>query len=208
MEEQAAGVAVNLLAPALMLEAPPQVHGSAVFSRDRTCRNEIRRWWVPEPKRWVAWLMLNPSLAGVTRGDQTAGRVTHFSRSWGYDGWIGVNLYPLICSKPAQMWRWAKWDENGPDWYARDDIHHNAEHIERAGRMAALRIVAFGAEPIRRDDAWLEECIEAFGQPADAEGADERLYCLGTNSAGQPLHPMARGKMRVPDDTKPILWRE
>lgn len=189
-----------------VLEAPERSRGKARFSRDRTLRNEIRRWWVDEPQRWAAWLMLNPSTADSDRDDPTACRVTHFSKAVGCDGWIGVNLYPFISSKPAPMWSWANWQNHGPAWDVRDDLLANLRDIERAAREAAVRFVAFGASPVYHDDVWLEQCLEAFGQPADHEGADERFYCLGVNSVGQPLHPMARGKMRVPDSRCPVVW--
>lgn len=187
--------------------APQQIQGSAIFSRGQTIRREIRRWWTPSPTRWVAWLMTNPSRARADRNDPTALRVTNFSRAWGYDGWIGVNLYPFISSTMPEMWAWADWESNGPDYYARDDMMFNIGDIERVGREASLRIVAFGAEPINRDEIWVDECLDAFGQPADMPGVDERLHCLGVNKHGQPLHPLARGRMRVPDKTLPKVWR-
>lgn len=79
--------------------------------------------------------------------------------------------------------------------------------IEDVGRLASLRMVAFGAEPEKRSPHWVEACLEAFRQPAHiAPFADERLYCLGTTKDGQPIHPLARGKWRVPDDQQPIVW--
>lgn len=189
------------------LKPPVKIKGAALFSRGRKIRREIRRWWAEEPVRWVVWLMLNPSIAAETRMDPTARRVTHFTRLWGYGGWIGVNLYPLVTSNPKEMWRWAAWDKNGPDWSARDDCMVNLSDIDDVARIASLRLVAFGAEPVRRDEGWLEQCLEAFMQPANDPGADARLFCLGTSASGQPLHPLARGRLRVPDG-KPILWRE
>lgn len=188
------------------LSSVPEIQGSARFSREGSLRNEIRRWWVPNPTKWAVWLMLNPSIAAKDRNDPTALRVTHFSRSFGCDGWIGVNLYPFIASEPKEMWHWANWQAHGPAYEVRDDLATNLADIETAARMATIRMVAFGAAPIYHDEVWLEQCLEAFGQPADLEGADERFYCLGVNSTGQPLHPLARGKMRVPDDRRPILW--
>lgn len=188
------------------LATQAEIQGSARFSREGTLRNEIRRWWVPQPSRWAAWLMLNPSTAAAGRNDPTALRVTHFSRAFGCDGWIGINLYPFIASEPSTMWRWANWQAHGPVWDVRDDLLANLGDIERVGRLAALRMVAFGAAPIYHDEPWLEQCLEAFGQPADTPDADEQFYCLGVNSTGQPLHPLARGKMRVPDHQQPVLW--
>lgn len=181
------------------------IRGSARFGREGTIRREIRRWWVDEPSKWAVWLMLNPSVAASERNDPTAHRVTHFSKAEGCDGWIGVNLYPLIASNPAAMWRWANWQANGPDWYARDDMQANLSDIEEAARLATIRIAAFGAQPVENDEAWLGQCLEAFGQPSDI-GSDEQLYCLGVNKTGQPLHPLARGRMRVPDDRRLTLW--
>lgn len=195
---------------AFALEAPLVIHGDALFARNRTLRRQIRRWWVEKPKRWAAWLMLNPSDAGAEKNDPTALRVTHFTRSWGYDGWIGINLYPFISSTPDEMWAWSRWQDNGPDWYARDDMQQNLADIEEAGRRSCLRMVAFGAAPIVRDQNWLMECLERFQQPfanPDSDSAySEDLWCLGTNKTGQPLHPMARGKWRVPDDRQHMRW--
>jgi hypothetical protein len=190
-----------------LFDEAPVIQGSARFSREGTLRNEIRRWWVPHPTRWAAWLMLNPSKAAADRNDPTALRVTHFSKAAGCDGWIGVNLYPFIASQPADMWRWANWQNHGPAWDVRDDLQSNLHTIEEAARAAMIRFVAFGAAAVYHDEAWLEQCLEAFGQPSDVLGADEQFYCLGVNSNGQPLHPLARGKMRVPDSTTPRVWK-
>jgi len=191
---------------ALFLTAPSAIRGSALFARDRTIRREIRRWWVGKPVRWAAWLMLNPSNAGEDRNDPTARRVTQFTMRWGFDGWIGINLYPVISSHPKQMWHWADYESNGPDWYARDDMEANLEDIGRVAREASLRMVAFGAAPIERDEMRLEQALEQFEQPSDI-GADERFYCLGITQSGQPLHPLARGKHRIPDSATAQLWR-
>lgn len=184
------------------------IQSDVVFSRNRENRCELRRWWTDPPVRWAAWLMLNPSDANAVRDDPTTRLVTHFTREWGYDGWIIVNLYPFISSVPARMWAWAAWENNGPDWYARDDQQANLSDIERVGRLASIRIVAFGVQPLQRCQEWLEQCLEAYSQPADNPDADERLYCLGKSITGQPLHPMARGKNRISRAAQPVLWRD
>ena len=183
---------------------PNEMHKSARISKCGTFRWTLKRSW--GGGALAVWLMLNPSTADGTHDDPTIKRCINFTRAWGYPGFVVVNLYPFRSPSPAELWKWADWERNGPDWYARDAIHRNAGVIEAAGRAAAVRVVAFGAQPVQHDQAWLEECLEAFRQPSDIS-ADETLYCLGVNSTGQPLHPMARGKMRVPDDATLQVWR-
>ena len=193
-----------------VLEQPIQIQGDATFARNRTLRLQLRRWWVERPKRWAAWMMLNPSDAGEKKNDPTILRVINFTHSWGYDGCIVVNLYPFITSDPREMWAWSRWQDNGPDWYARDDMQGNLAQIEEVGRRSCLRVAAFGAQPALKDFNWVEECLERFEQPFDYRGGDwqyeERLVCLGCTSSGQPIHPLARGKHRVPDNAQPVLW--
>lgn len=192
------------------LTAPPKIEGDATFARNGTLRLQLRRWWTAEPKQWVGWLMLNPSNANASRNDPTMLRVIHFSQAWGYDGCIVVNLYPLITSAPREMWDWRKWQDNGPDWEARDDIFGNLHQIEEVGRRCSLRVAAFGTEPLVRDEQWVYACIEHFTQPYDFRDRgwiyEERAMCLGLTKSGAPVHPLARGRHRVPDDAKPVLW--
>lgn len=186
---------------------PSQWQGSAAISRCGNYRWELRRWWRSGPP--VAWLMLNPSTADALHDDPTIRRIIGWTWRWGYGGLVVVNLYPFRASKPAELWEWHRalpWGVGAFDPYVRDAAHDNLDVVERAGREAALRMAAFGAEAQRRDDMWVEQALEYFGQPSDA-GAGETLHCLGTTKNGAPLHPMARGRLRVPDDQQPILWR-
>lgn len=182
------------------LAAAAATKGSAQFGPDN-CRYELRRWWAEEPVAWAAWLMLNPSYAGEESDDPTSRRTIHFSKSAGCGGLILVNLFPYISSQPSRLWGQAA---------SRDvasDLQLNLAAIEEAARQATRRFVAFGAEALRRCEPWLEQCLEAYRQPSSLPDADEQLYCLGVNSQGQPKHPMARGKHRIPDGFAPIPWR-
>ena len=193
------------------LEQTVKIEGDATFARNRTLRMQLRRWWTERPKRWAAWLMTNPSDAGASRNDPTMLRVIHFTRSWGYDGCIVANLYPFIASNPKDMWAWRRWEDNGPDWYARDDLNSNISAIEEIGRRSSLRVVAFGAEPLVKDFNWVQECLEAFTQPFDYPDSgweyDELAMCIGVTNNGSPIHPLARGKWRVPNDARPVPWQ-
>jgi protein gp37 len=47
------------------------------------------------------------------------------------------------------------------------------------------------------------------GKPRRRTAATDmgEIHCLGETASGAPIHPMARGKHRVPDDRQPLLWR-
>lgn len=169
---------------------------------DLRFRSTLVRRWAPGPL--VAWLMCNPSTADDLRDDPTSWRVIEFTHAWGYPGAIVVNFAPFRSSKPAELWPWLNWQDNGPDWQARDAWQANLGTVEKAARGAALRVVAFGAEIVRRQPVMLDMVLEAFGQPSDA---DERLHCLATNDEGSPRHPLARGIWRVPDGARPQPWQ-
>ena len=202
---------LDLLAHCPRTPMPPSWRRSARVSDCGQYRTELRRWWGVGPL--VAWLMLNPSRANGLIDDPTVLRIIGFTWRWGYDGLVVVNFYPYRASKPADLWQWCgglPWWE-GPersvfDPYRRDAAHRNLDVVERAGRAAALRMVAFGGQARVRDLMWVENALEEFQQPSDSF-ADEALYCLGTTKSGAPLHPMARGRWRVSDDQSPLLWR-
>lgn len=185
----------------LKTKRPPTIERSSIGCVE--FRDTLTRRWGPGPL--AVWLMLNPSTAGAEADDPTSWRVIEFSYAWGFDGALIVNFAPYRSPRPADLWRWLDWENNGPDWHARDRWQANLGVVEEAARKAAIRIVAFGAELPRRHQLMLDMVLEHFRQPSDI-GADERLYCLGTNPEGSPLHPMARGQWRVPDGIRPQPW--
>jgi hypothetical protein len=111
-------------------------------------------------------------------------------------------------SIPSARWQWAA--RRHDDEEIRDDLDQNLADIKEAARVASRRIVAFGAEPLRRDPAHRAECLKAFEHAPmlapTSFGANRQLYCLGVSGCGSPLHPMARGRWRVPDAAQPRLW--
>lgn len=170
------------------------IHRSAKFDHTLRYRFELRRWWVDwvdYPMRWVAWLMSNPSTADGEKDDPTIKRVIHFSHSWGYDGAIIVNTSPVIGSTPAAAAR--AMAEDGD--YGQQRVNQNFGFIADAGAASALRIAAFGANPFYRLSA---RTFESFGLP---------IHCLAKTQDGSPIHPLARGRNRVPNDAQPQVWR-
>lgn len=153
-----------------------------------------RTWNVQLPR--AAWLMCNPSTADDQVDDPTIRRVMRFSREAGCGSAIVVNVFPLRTPYPADLWpRLADLDHEA--------IRRNMVTIELAAQKAAIRFVAFGAEPYGRAPALTAQAVRVFGL---RQGAAKPVVALGTNSAGWPLHPLARGKSAIRNGTKPVPW--
>ena len=76
-----------------------QVLSSAGFSVDK-----LHRFWlmrrVGPGARVLVWCMLNPSKAGSQGDDPTIRRVTGFTRAFGYDVAVVVNLFSWRATEP------------------------------------------------------------------------------------------------------------
>lgn len=170
------------------------------------CRFALRYVWdIHGPE--LPWLMLNPSLAGTTqRFDPTARRVIRFSYRWGFGSALLLNIVPKITAKPTELREWLRWDERA-DWGARDDLFKNWKRLQQELAHDAA-MVAWGSSLDRSYDfdLMLEGAFDTINDPEGPRTALLRTFCLGHTSSGHPLHPMARGKYRVPDGTRPILY--
>lgn len=173
----------------------------ADLSRCGAFRWTLTRSWSSEGGR-VCFIGLNPSTADHCRDDPTVLRWIHFARAWGYGGFVAVNLYPFRSSSPADARAWANWQENGPDYYARDRLWENETVLVREAKAAALVVPCWGAGVW--DPMYVDHVLEMI-QEGEAPWPD--LHCLGLTASGDPKHPMARGRSRIPDHTRPALWR-
>ena len=145
----------------------------------------------------------NPSTADGLTDDPTVRWWNKWFRQAGFGGYVAMNLYPFCTSSPAECKKIADWENNGPDWYARDAIQSNLASVVEQSETAHQIFVCWGA--IAWDLDWIEFFVEEVGQyymPVDG------LWCWGTTKNGAPKHPMARGKHRIPADQEPILWRQ
>jgi hypothetical protein len=152
--------------------SPPDlfgISGSAVFSDDGTYRYRLTRTW-GDSGRHAVWLMLNPSTAGALADDPTIRRCTGFSRAWGLDGLVVVNLFALRATDPAELARHP--DPVGPG---------NDDFVRRAVAASPVVIAAWGAQRMAaaRGARWRLELDRA---------AD--VLCLGTTKDGEPRHPL------------------
>lgn len=59
--------------------------------------------WVSPEKYNVLVFGVNPSTATPENDDPTIRKVREIVKNNGYDGWIMMNLYPLISTDPSQL---------------------------------------------------------------------------------------------------------
>lgn len=149
----------------------------------------------PVARAWgdtLLWVMLNPSTADYRNDDMTSLRVSNFTKSWGYGAFMIVNIYPFRSPHPKALWEWLKTCKtNHPP------ICDNIDLIRQYMRDADDVIFAWGRTMFSTDP-------QRVAQMAWAQGHE--TMCLGKTKAGHPIHPMARGKHRIPDDAMPIPY--
>ncbi|NTG73281.1 DUF1643 domain-containing protein [Agrobacterium rhizogenes] len=165
---------------------------SAVISLCELYRYELRRIW-DEDLPLLVVCMLNPSWADQDKEDPTLLALIHFARLWGYGGLLIVNFYAYRSPSPKEMFTQGR-KAFGPD---------NDNYIKAAVKYAAANggkiLAAWG------NDGHIGGYHTYFTLLAQESKVD--LICLGTTQSGQPKHPMARGKHRIPRDQMPIMWR-
>lgn len=157
---------------------------TALFSPCGRYRYTLERPIALAPKRWLLWVMLNPSTADATTDDATIRRVISFTRDWGYDGALVGNLYAFRATKPFDLWAHQTAGGNivGPE---------NDEHLNQLLRRSSAVVIAWGSHAERN--------------PQRAEYVRRLLsrrletYALGFTSSGQPVHPL-----RQPADLQPV----
>jgi hypothetical protein len=164
---------------------------------EREFRYELRRVWADDLPLLVA-VMLNPSRADAESDDPTIRRLMALARNWGKGGLLVVNLYAFRASVPKALARAP--DAVGP---------RNAAFLEGAmlyaGGHGRRALAAWGGPPALLARADHEARSRQVTAMAKARGVD--LYCLGTTRAGHPMHPMARGRHRIPRDVVPNIWK-
>lgn len=158
---------------------------SAQFSDDRRYRYELTRTWDPKLER-VGFVMLNPSTADAEVDDPTIRRCVAFARRWGYGGIVVRNLFALRATLPTVL-------RTDPAPIGR----FNDLYLRRCSAQA-VTVAAWGRNgDLNGRDAQVVALLHRYGAP---------LYHLGLTKDGFPMHPLARGKHRIPDDTMPTRW--
>jgi hypothetical protein len=143
--------------------------------------------------RLVAWCMLNPSTADERVLDPTLRRCEGFTRAWGYDGFVIVNLFAWRATDPRELRDAVKCPAPIGDG--------NGGAIDDAASRCELVVCGWGAFPAG-GEFW-----ESLGGRTVRNGALARIWDwstphhLGLTKGGHPRHPLyLRG------DVKPQPW--
>lgn len=165
------------------------VRADATISSCGTYRYRLTRDWAETGRGHALWVMLNPSTADADSDDQTLRTCQGFAQRWGYDGITVANLFALRSTDPKALYNHP--DPVGPG------------NDETLGLLfddpkISLVMVAWGEH-----GAYLNRGL-LVGRLA--ESARRTLHVLGLTKAGRPVHPLARGKSRIPADTEPQVW--
>lgn len=151
--------------------------GPAILSPDRRYRYTLERRWAADSDgpRTIAWIGLNPSTADESELDPTLRRIMDFSRSWGFDAFVMLNLFAYRATSPEDMKAQAK-----------PTGRHNDAHIR--GTLLRPEVQAVVA-------CWGVHGAHRARSVEVAEIMDEcaphcRPYHLGLTNGGQPKHPL------------------
>lgn len=175
----------------------------ASLSQGGLYRWSLTRAWDARPMLLV--VMFNPSSADHTRDDPTITLLCQIAAHNGYGGITVVNGIPLRSSKPSEAVDMVStWDKRQA-WDERDALHSNLAEITKQVERAGAVLLAWGALPAANDATtfWFDAVLEEI-QCARPEGVP--LLCLGKTKSGWPLHPLARGKMKVRKDAALQPW--
>lgn len=174
---------------------------TADISKCGNYRWTLTRVWDDRPMLLV--VMFNPSTATAEVDDPTISLLCWIASHAGYGGFTVVNMIPLRSPVPDLAIDMVKHWDKVPDWAARDALQNNLAIITTQVQSAGAILIAWGALA-SHCPSWAEQVLEEI----EIVRGDRPLYCLGVTKAGYPLHPMARGKRKLPKNAPLIPWRQ
>lgn len=117
----------------------------------------------------IAWIGLNPSTADEQTLDPTLRRVRGFSKLWGFDEFVMLNLFAFRSTDPLALMR--EVDPVGPE---------NNAHLLAETMTATAVVAAWGVNGVvNNQDRKVMTLLK-----------DEVLLCLGQTKHGHPKHPL------------------
>lgn len=172
------------------------IQGSAEFSTCGLHRPRLDRWWSDEPRALVC--MRNPSTAGADKNDPTICRLRALLQGRpGIGGFTVVNADNRIATDPRDLDVWLAAQNVS---FLKAHRQANLDRIKLLAAEASVRIVAWGN--LLPGGLHAERVIQAMSLDGQRS-----LYAFALTSDGSPIHPMARGRSRVPLGMPLVEWR-
>lgn len=170
-------------------------------------RWQARRAWGSGP--CISWTLWNPSDANDKIDDPTMHRMMGFSYRWGYGSLVVTNVYPFIASNQEAFLAWRNVQKELLDssiW------HGNISAVVDAMSECKTHVAAWGNGPSQEDLKTFLDCVYVetnMDEPVEilTPAHEVKWKCLGTTKSGAPIHPLARGRSRVPDSATLIDWK-
>lgn len=159
----------------------------------------IRSW---DERPTLVACMFNPSTADALQDDPTISLLSHIASHNGFGSLVVVNGVPIRSPDPAPAY--AMLSENAAgEPAAVAAMRENLDHILAKTETAGAFLLAWGAlaEKTQASRNWFDELIThvIFSLPPGGQ-----VFCLGRTASGAPLHPLARGKLKL-SKTAPLL---
>lgn len=128
---------------------------------------------LPQVRRTVLFVGLNPSTATAEEDDPTIRREVGYAQDWCFDRYLKGNVYALRSTDPSALYDSV--DPVGP---------HNKATLKRLMDRADLIVAAWGANKLHPAAVEIAQMILA----------DPRTRCLGVTKGGAPKHPLYLSK--------------
>lgn len=85
------------------IKVPENYKNHCIFSEDRKYRYYLRREFKKNPKKFLAFIMLNPSTANEKYNDPTVERCQNHAINKKYDGMIVLNIFAYRTTNPKKL---------------------------------------------------------------------------------------------------------
>lgn len=145
----------------------------AVFDETKRYRLTLWRRWVEScpVSRMVAYIGLNPSTADEMKLDNTTKKCVKLAKSWGFDGFIMLNIFAWRDTNPKLMKK-----TSDPIGYENDIA------LAAVSRAAGMTVCAWGTHGVHLDRNTSVRALLAGNSVAP--------FHLGLTKDGHPKHPL------------------
>lgn len=157
----------------------------AMISGDGLYRLWLWRAISTQVQRSCAWVLNNPSTADGIEDDPTVRRAWVFSRTWGYDGMIFVNVNPFRATDPKSA-------KTPPDVIQQA----NDEWLCEAMRVTQLVVCGWGD---KANPGLAERAVHLMHSRGP-------LHALRVTKQGNPQHPLYLPGNLTPQPWRPEKW--